>query len=182
MRRVLNIHEVNDTRLDEVPLPSPGARDVVIDVRACGICGSDLTYIKVGGIMRQPGGVTPLGHEAAGEVSFVGADVSGVTVGQHVVINPMQTPAMIGSGGPEGAFTEQLLVTDARVGDNLLPIPDDLPFDMDDGEPMVRPSGILPDADADDIAADWARRPPPARPAMPAATARVAAPAARPPS
>ncbi|UDF31516.1 UNVERIFIED_ORG: DNA translocase FtsK [Roseateles sp. XES5] len=57
---------------------------------------------------------------------------------------------------------------------------DDLPFDMDDGEPMVRPSGILPDADADDIAADWARRPPPARPAMPAATARVAAPAARP--
>jgi threonine dehydrogenase-like Zn-dependent dehydrogenase len=130
MRRVLNIHEVDDARLDAVASPSPGSRDVLVDVRACGICGSDLSYIKMGGIMRQPGGVTPLGHEAAGEVSFVGAEVEGVSVGQRVVINPMQTPSMIGSGGPEGAFTEQLLVADARLGDSLLPIPEDLPFEV----------------------------------------------------
>ncbi len=130
MRHVLNIHEVDDARLDEVALPTPGSKDVMVNVKACGICGSDLSYIKMGGIMRQPGGVTPIGHEAAGEVTFVGDEVQGVSVGQRVVINPMQTPSMIGSGGPEGAFTEQLLVADARVGDSLLPIPDDLPYDI----------------------------------------------------
>ncbi len=130
MRRVLNIHEVDDARLDEVASPEPGSRDVVIDVKACGICGSDLSYIKMGGIMRAPGGVTPLGHEAAGEIAYVGDEVTGVSVGQRVVVNPMQTPSMIGSGGPEGAFTERLLVTDARVGDSILPIPEDLPFEV----------------------------------------------------
>lgn len=128
--RVLNIHEVNDVRLDPYEVPQPGKKDVIVKVKACGICGSDLSYIKMGGIMRQPGGVTPIGHEAAGEVIHVGEEVENVTVGQRVVINPMQTPSFIGSGGPEGAFTEQLLVRDARLGDNLLPIPDDLPYDL----------------------------------------------------
>jgi (R,R)-butanediol dehydrogenase / meso-butanediol dehydrogenase / diacetyl reductase len=130
MRRVLNIHDVNDVRLDPADSPKAGDKDVVIRVKACGICGSDLSYIKIGGIMRKPGGVTPIGHEAAGEVAAVGSAVKGVKVGQHVVINPMNTPSFIGSGGPEGAFTEELLVQDARVGDSLLPIPDDLPFEI----------------------------------------------------
>ena len=128
--RVLNIHGVNDVRLDPVDPPRPGSKDVVVKVKACGICGSDLTYIKIGGIMRPPGGTTPIGHEAAGEVIAVGDDVSGVALGQRVVINPMMTPSHIGSGGPEGAFTEELLVRDARVGDSLLPIPDGLPFEI----------------------------------------------------
>jgi (R,R)-butanediol dehydrogenase/meso-butanediol dehydrogenase/diacetyl reductase len=128
--RVLNIHGVNDVRLDPIDPPRPGNKDVVIKVKACGVCGSDLSYIKVGGIHRKPGGVTPIGHEAAGEVVVVGSAVEGVRVGQRVVINPMMTPSYIGSGGPEGAFTEELLVRDARVGDSLLPIPDDLPYDV----------------------------------------------------
>jgi (R,R)-butanediol dehydrogenase/meso-butanediol dehydrogenase/diacetyl reductase len=129
-RRVLNIHGVNDVRLDPAESPHPGKSDVVVKVKACGVCGSDLTYIKIGGIHRKPGGVTPIGHEAAGEVITVGTDVKGVTVGQRVVINPMMTPSYIGSGGPEGAFTEELLVRDARIGDSLLPIPDDLPYEL----------------------------------------------------
>jgi threonine dehydrogenase-like Zn-dependent dehydrogenase len=56
--------------------------------------------------------------------------VKDVTVGQRVIINPMMTPSYIGSGGPEGAFTEELLVRDARVGDSLLPIPGDLPYEV----------------------------------------------------
>ena len=128
--RVLNIHGVNDVRLDPIDPPRPGDSDVVVKVKACGVCGSDLTYIKVGGIHRKPGGVTPIGHEAAGEVLTVGRNVKGVSVGQRVIINPMMTPSYIGSGGPEGAFTEELLVRDARVGDSLLPIPDDLPFEI----------------------------------------------------
>ena len=128
--RVLNIHDVDDVRLDPVAPPVPGSTDVVVRVKACGICGSDLTYIKLGGIHRRPGGTTPLGHEAAGEVIAVGDAVRDVTIGQRVVINPMMTPSYIGSGGPEGAFTEELLVRDARIGDSLLPIPGDLPFEV----------------------------------------------------
>jgi (R,R)-butanediol dehydrogenase / meso-butanediol dehydrogenase / diacetyl reductase len=128
--RVVNIHGVDDVRLDPVDAPAPGSKDVVVQVKACGICGSDLTYIKIGGIHRRPGGVTPIGHEAAGEVISVGADVKGVAVGQRVVINPMMTSSYVGSGGPEGAFTEELLIRDARVGESLLPIPEDLPYDV----------------------------------------------------
>jgi threonine dehydrogenase-like Zn-dependent dehydrogenase len=130
MGRILNIHGANDVRLDDYEVPRPGSADVLIKVKACGVCGSDLTYIKHGGINRKPGGVTPIGHEAAGEVIAVGHAVPDVAVGQRVVINPMQTTSYIGSGGPEGAFTEELLVRNARLGDSLLPIPDDLPFDV----------------------------------------------------
>jgi len=128
--RVLNIHGVNDVRLDPKTPTAPGDSDVVVKIKACGICGSDLTYIKYGGINRAEGGVTPIGHEAAGEVTHVGANVKDTFVGQHVVINPMNTPSFIGSGGPEGAFCDSVIVRDAKVGDSLLPIDKDLPFDI----------------------------------------------------
>jgi len=128
--RVLNIHGVGDVRLDPRDPPKAGDNDVVVKVKACGVCGSDLSYIKYGGINRKEGGVTPIGHEAAGEVVQVGKAVADLKVGQRVVINPMQTSTFIGSGGPEGAFTDEVLVGDAKVGDSLLPIPDDLPFDV----------------------------------------------------
>ena len=130
MGHVLNIHGVDDVRLDPIAAPTPGDSDVVIGVKACGICGSDLTYIKVGGIHRQPGGVTPIGHEAAGEIIALGSQVEGVAIGDRVVVNPMMTPSYVGSGGPEGAFTQQLLVRDARVGASLLPIPQDLSYEI----------------------------------------------------
>lgn len=130
MGHVLNIHEVDDVRLDAYQRPEAGPADVVIKIKACGICGSDLTYIKHGGIHRKPGGVTPLGHEAAGEVMVVGKDVANIAVGQRVIINPMMTPSYVGSGGPEGAFTEELLVRGARFGESLLAMPDGLPYDI----------------------------------------------------
>jgi threonine dehydrogenase-like Zn-dependent dehydrogenase len=95
---------------------------------AVGICGSDLSYITLGGI--PPGQVTALGHEGAGEVIEVGAKVSGIAVGDAVIVNPMQTPSNVGSGGPEGAFTEELLVREARLGDSILPIPPGISFEV----------------------------------------------------
>jgi len=129
MSRLLNIHDVNIVSLDDYQRPQAGAKDVVVKMKACGICGSDLSYIKNGGI-PGPGKPTPLGHEGAGEVMEVGAEVEGVEVGQPVIVNPMNTPSFIGSGGPEGAFTEELLVRDARLGDSVLPIPDGIPYDV----------------------------------------------------
>jgi threonine dehydrogenase-like Zn-dependent dehydrogenase len=128
--KVLNIHEVNDVRLDDYQLPEAGPKDVVVKMKAVGICGSDLSYIKWGGIMRQPGGVTPIGHEGAGEVLRVGAEVTGIAPGDAVIINPMQTPSNVGSGGPEGAFVNELLVREARLGDSILPIPQGISYEV----------------------------------------------------
>ena len=127
--RLLNIHGVGDARLDSYERPAAGPKDVVIRMKACGICGSDLSYIKIGGI-PTPGTITALGHEGAGEVLEVGTEVEGVAVGQAVIVNPMMTPGNIGSGGPEGAFTEELLVREARLGDSILPIPRGIPYDV----------------------------------------------------
>lgn len=127
--KLLKIHGVNDVRLDDYTLPEAGPKDVVVKMKACGICGSDLSYIKVGGI-PTPGTETALGHEGAGEVLRVGSDVTGVKVGDPVIINPMMTPSNIGSGGPEGAFVNELLVREAEKGVNLLPIPEGVDFDV----------------------------------------------------
>ncbi len=127
--RLLKIHGSGDARLDPYQRPPAGPNDVVIKMKACGICGSDLSYIKIGGI-PTPGTITALGHEGAGEVMEVGADVKNISVGQRVIVNPMMTPSNIGSGGPEGAFTEELLVREARLGDSILPIPEGIPYDI----------------------------------------------------
>lgn len=130
MGRLLNIHAVNDVRLDAYQRPEPGPKDVVVRMKACGICGSDLSYIKVGGMSHNAEGTTALGHEGAGEVMFVGSEVADIALGQPVIVNPMNTPSFIGSGGPEGAFTEELLVREARLGDSILPIPAGIPYDI----------------------------------------------------
>lgn len=127
--RLLNIHGVGDARLDSYERPPAGPKDVVIRMKACGICGSDLSYIKIGGI-PTPGTITALGHEGAGEVVEIGTQVEGIALGQPVIVNPMVTPGNIGSGGPEGAFTEELLVREARLGDSILPIPEGIPYDV----------------------------------------------------
>ncbi len=78
----------------EADRPQAGPDDVLVRMRACGICGSDAFYITIGGIPPRQGH-TPLGHEPAGEVVEVGANVPGIAVGDHVVINPMAAPSGI---------------------------------------------------------------------------------------
>ncbi len=127
--RLLNIHGVGDVRLDDYTRPEAGPKDVVVRMKAVGICGSDLSYIRIGGI-PNPRNVTPLGHEGAGDVIEVGAEVAGIAAGDRVIVNPMMTPSNIGSGGPEGAFTEELLVREARLGESILPIPAGISYEV----------------------------------------------------
>jgi len=127
---LLKIHGVGDVRLDQYERPEAGPKDVVVRMKAVGICGSDLSYIKFGGMPAEPGGTTALGHEGAGEVMLVGSEVTGISVGDAVIVNPMMTPSNIGSGGPEGAFTQELLVREARLGDSILPIPEGIPYEV----------------------------------------------------
>ena len=110
--------------------PEVGPRDVLVRMRACGICGSDAFYITIGGIPPRQGH-TPLGHEPAGEVAEVGADVSGIAVGDHVVINPMAAPGgIIGNGGPAGALADYLLIENAVRGTSLEVIPEHIPWEV----------------------------------------------------
>jgi len=57
--------------IEEVPEPEPGDGDLIVAVRACGICGSDLHVSELSGVL--PAG-TIMGHEFAGEVVAVGAE------------------------------------------------------------------------------------------------------------
>jgi len=114
----------------DAPQPQPGPKDVLIRMRACGICGSDAFYITIGGLPPRQGH-TPLGHEPAGEVVEVGAEVSGITVGDHVVVNPMAAPGgIIGNGGAAGALADYLLIENAVRGISLEVIPDHIPFEV----------------------------------------------------
>ena len=98
----VHVHGPNDARVTEIAPPEPGPRDVVLRVAACGICGSDLTYIKMGGFCVT-GGAMPLGHEIAGTVEWVGGEVRGIAVGQRVVVSPGSPETdgfnIIGNGG-----------------------------------------------------------------------------------
>src|ERR1700743_626202 len=110
--------------------PDAGRRDVVVRMRACGICGSDAFYITIGGVPPRQGHM-PLGHEPAGEVVEVGRDVTGISVGDHVVINPMAAPGgIIGNGGPTGALADYLLIEQAVRGRSLEVVPDHIPFEV----------------------------------------------------
>lgn len=71
--------------IEEVPTPSPGPEDVLIRVLLGGICGSDHTLYHGGFDVPLP--VIP-GHEAIGRVEEIGAEVTGLTVGQRVVVQP----------------------------------------------------------------------------------------------
>jgi threonine dehydrogenase-like Zn-dependent dehydrogenase len=77
--------------LCDVPEPdAPGPGEVVVAVRAAGICGTDLhvaDWTAGYAAMREAMPVT-LGHEFAGSVAFIGAGVSGLRPGYRVVIRP----------------------------------------------------------------------------------------------
>ncbi len=97
---------------------------------ACGICGSDLSYIKMGGLAGPANAPMCLGHEIAGIVDRVGAEVASVHAGDRVVVQPGNDElGRIGNGAPEGGLTPLLLVTDADRG-RLHHVPDALPLDV----------------------------------------------------
>jgi S-(hydroxymethyl)glutathione dehydrogenase / alcohol dehydrogenase len=70
---------------DDVELIDPRPGEVRVAIRYCGVCGSDLSAWANPTVALDPPFV--LGHEAAGEVVDVGAGVTGIDVGQHVVLS-----------------------------------------------------------------------------------------------
>ncbi|MFI1357743.1 zinc-binding dehydrogenase [Streptomyces sp. NPDC020898] len=85
--RALKYHGAWNVALEEVPdLHASGPDDVVVDIKFCGICGTDLGIVSGSYPIAVPG--VTLGHEATGVVAECGAAVTNVKVGDRVVINP----------------------------------------------------------------------------------------------
>lgn len=77
-----------DIRVEEVATPGLEAGEVLIRVRACGICGSDLHPYKLGefaAVATPCGAGQIMGHEFSGEIAELGGQVEGLKVGDRVV-------------------------------------------------------------------------------------------------
>ena len=83
------LYAPHDIRIEERPVPKPGPREVLIEIKAVGVCGSDVHYYEHGRIgtyvVRQP---LILGHESSGVIVDVGEGVSRERIGQRVAIEP----------------------------------------------------------------------------------------------
>lgn len=83
------LHSAKELRFEQVARPDPGPGEVLVGVRAAGICGSDLHYHAHG----RCGNFVPtrpfiLGHEFAGEVVALGDGVESLAVGTRVAVDP----------------------------------------------------------------------------------------------
>ena len=72
-------------KLEQVPMPSPGPGEALVQVKACGICGSDIHILEGDTLTGQ----TPviLGHEGSGVIAEVGSGVTDWREGDRVVID-----------------------------------------------------------------------------------------------
>src|ERR1700754_3542648 len=84
VRGVISRKKGEPVEVVEVVVPDPGQNEVVVDVIACGVCDTDLTY-RDGGINDEFPFL--LGHEAAGTVESVGPGVRNVEPGDFVILN-----------------------------------------------------------------------------------------------
>ena len=83
--KALLLSENSHLEIAELPQPSVGADEVLVRVAACGICGSDVHGYDGSSGRRIPPLV--MGHEAAGTVAQVGADVAGYRAGDRVTFD-----------------------------------------------------------------------------------------------
>jgi len=145
--KVLRLHGVQDLRLHDELVPNPKVGEVLVQVKAVGICGSDLHWFAEEGIgdarLEKP---LVLGHEFAGVVA------SGPRQGQRVTVDPCITcgkcefclqgdpnlciaHTFAGHGMTDGGLREYL----AWPEEFLVPIPDQL---TDEDGAMLEPLGV----------------------------------------
>ncbi|HSU84610.1 MAG TPA: alcohol dehydrogenase catalytic domain-containing protein, partial [Thermoanaerobaculia bacterium] len=128
--------------LREVPVPEPGAGELLLRVGAATTCGTDLKVFQRGGHPRMLKAPTPFGHEMAGTITAVGLEAGRWRPGDRVVV---ANSAPCGacewcSRGREnlcsnlqylnGAFSEYLLIPRRFAEVSTYPLPASLPFEI----------------------------------------------------
>ena len=82
--KVLRFHAPGDVRIEDAPIPEITADEILLRVRNCSTCGTDVKILHNGHQNLTPPRV--MGHEIAGEVAEVGANVSGWAVGDRAQV------------------------------------------------------------------------------------------------
>ncbi|GAA2197090.1 zinc-binding dehydrogenase [Sinomonas flava] len=113
---------------NEVPEPHAGPGTVVVEVKAAGVCHSDVTALDDPGWMPLfPHLPRTMGHENAGVITEVGEGMEQWKVGDRVGLAPVMSDGdALGYGKWDGGFGPKLLAT----SDNLVRLPDEVPFDL----------------------------------------------------
>ncbi|MGB3482101.1 MAG: NAD(P)-dependent alcohol dehydrogenase [Mycobacterium sp.] len=139
--------------IEERPVPSPGPNQVLVEVAAVGVCGSDVHYYRHGRIgdfiVEDP---MILGHELSGKIAAVGDGVDPGRVGQRVAVEPQHPcrrckqckagrynlcPEMKFYATPpiDGAFCKYVTIDD----DMAYPVPDSM---SDDAAALLEPLSV----------------------------------------
>ena len=136
--RALILHGPGDLRLEEVPEPTAGPGEVVVQIDYAMTCATDAKMMRNGGHPALPPLPTPLGHEATGTVRAVGEGVTWPAVSDAVVIAnsaPCGTCFYCERDRPSlceslvylwGTFAERITVPARIVAKNMLPRPSGL--------------------------------------------------------
>jgi len=137
--RVAVYHSNADIRLEDRPVPAIGPAEILVRIRASGICGSDVMEWY-----RMPKAPLVLGHEVAGDVVEVGADVRHLAVGQRVVVShhvPCNTCELCLSGAhtachtlhttnfDPGGFSEYVRVPALQTERGVLLLPEGITYE-----------------------------------------------------
>jgi L-iditol 2-dehydrogenase len=137
--RVAVYHNNQDIRIEERPIPEIGPQELLVRVVASGICGSDvMEWYRV---KKAP---LVLGHEIAGKVEKIGAEVQGYRIGDRVFVShhvPCNTcrycragqhtvcPTLHTTNFDPGGFAEFLRVPSINVDRGTFILPDSVTFD-----------------------------------------------------
>ena len=132
-------HNRNDVRVEELEIPQPKANQIKIEVKYCGICGSDLheylggpIFIPVDKPHPYTGEKAPLvmGHEFSGEVVEVGPEITKFKVGDRVTVEPIHAKDGLKGkyklAGGGGGFSEYIVVNE----DQAHKLPENVDFEQ----------------------------------------------------
>lgn len=112
-------------QLKEVADPQPSPGTVIVDVKATGLCHTDVTILDDPGWMDLVNAPVILGHECSGIISAIGTDVEDYQVGDRVGVCPVDpdTKVSIG-GGIDGAYATKIKIPATE----LIKLPENVSF------------------------------------------------------
>ena len=84
--KAVKLYEPGNLQVQDIEAPSIAADEVLLEVKAVGVCGSDIPRVLHKGAYKQ--GLT-IGHEFSGVIAKVGESVQGWTAGQRVTVAPL---------------------------------------------------------------------------------------------